>query len=214
LRPARLIPPGVLVIAVSFGLARYTYGLFVPDIRADLGISTGFIGLIASGSYAGYLLASALTAVIAARTGLRLPVVAGASSAAAGMLLIAVSNGPRLLAAGVLLAGTSADFAYTPFSDAVVRLIPEGKQARTYAVINSGTSFGVLTAGPVALWAGASWRTAWLVFAAVALVAAIWNGLLLPSGPHESGVSGPAALRSEHKGRQWRLPAHKDRAAR
>jgi hypothetical protein len=39
-----------LVIAVSFGLARYTYGLFVPDIRADLGISTGFIGLIASGS--------------------------------------------------------------------------------------------------------------------------------------------------------------------
>jgi hypothetical protein len=47
LRPGRLIPPGVLVIAVSFGLARYTYGPFVPDIRADLDISTGSIGLTA-----------------------------------------------------------------------------------------------------------------------------------------------------------------------
>ena len=44
LRPARLIPLGVMVIAASFGLARYTYGLFVPDIRADLGISTGLSG--------------------------------------------------------------------------------------------------------------------------------------------------------------------------
>jgi hypothetical protein len=81
-----------------------------------------------------------LTAVIAARTGPRFPVVAGASSAAADMLLIAVSNGPGLLAAGVLLAGTSAGFAYGPFSDAVVSLIPEWEQARTYAVIPPDTT--------------------------------------------------------------------------
>lgn len=192
LRPARLIWPGVLVVAVGYGLARYTYGLFVPDIRAELGLSTEAIGLIASGSYAGFLLASALTAAVAARTGPRLPVVAGALSAAAGMLLVAVSEGPVLLAAGVILAGTSPGFAYAPFSDAVVRLIPEEKQSRTYAIINAGTGFGVLFAGPVAIWAADSWRSAWLVFAALALVAAVWNGYVLPSGAHGSGDSGAA----------------------
>jgi predicted MFS family arabinose efflux permease len=184
--------PGVLVVAVGYGLARYTYGLFVPEIRAELGLSTGSIGLVASGSYAGFLLASALTAFFAASTGPRLPVVAGAISAAAGMLLIALSEGPVLLAAGVVLAGTSPGFAYAPFSDAVVRLIPEEKQGRTYAVINAGTGFGVLFAGPVAIWAADSWRTAWLVFAAVALLAAVWNGLVLPSGACGGGDSGAA----------------------
>lgn len=192
LRPARLIWPGVLVVGVGYGLARYTYGLFVPEIRAELGLSTEAIGLIASGSYAGFLLASALTAVVAARTGPRLPVVLGALSAAAGMLLIAVSEGPVLLTMGVTLAGTSPGFAYAPFSDAVVRLIPGEKQSRTYAVINAGTGFGVLFAGPVAIWAADSWRTAWLVFAALALVAAFWNGSVLPSGVHGGGDSGAA----------------------
>lgn len=182
--PIRLILPGLLAIAVSYGLARYTYGLFVPNIRDELGLSTKVLGLIASGSYAGYLAAGLVTAATAAVTGPRLPVVIGALSAACGMLLIGLSAGPWSLAAGVILAGTSPGFAYTPFSDAIVRLIPEHQQSRTYAIINSGTSFGVMIAGPVALWASSSWRSAWLLFAVLAIVAAVWNGRLLPTGPH------------------------------
>lgn len=189
LRPAELVPPGVLVVGVGYGLARYTYGLFVPEIRSELGLSTEIIGLIASGSYVGFLLASAITGAIASRTGPRLPVMAGALSAAVGMLFIALSSGPGLLAVGVLLAGMSPGFAYAPFSDAVVRLIAVEKQGRTYAIINAGTGFGVLIAGPVAIWASDSWRSAWLVFAALALVAAIWNGWILPSGSYDESNS-------------------------
>lgn len=184
MKPVRLILPGLLAVAVSYGLARYTYGLFVPDIRDELGLSTKVLGLIASGSYAGYLVASVVTAATAAVTGPRLPVVIGALSAAFGMSLIGLSSGPWSLAAGVIMAGTSPGFAYTPFSDAIVRLIPEHQQSRTYAIINSGTSFGVMIAGPVALWASSSWRSAWILFSVLAIVAAVWNGRLLPSGPH------------------------------
>lgn len=189
LRPAELIPPGVLVVAVGYGLARYTYGLFVPEIRGELGLSTELIGLIASGSYAGFLAASALTAAVAARTGPRLPVVTGALCAAAGMLLISFSSGPGILAVGVVLAGTSPGFAYAPFSDAVVQLIPVERQGRTYAIINAGTGFGVLFAGPVAIWTADSWRSAWLVFAVLALAAAFWNGRVLPTGTYDGGSS-------------------------
>lgn len=199
--PIRLILPGLLAIAVSYGLARYTYGLFVPNIRDELGLSTKVLGLIASGSYAGYLAASLVTAATAAVTGPRLPVVIGALSAACGMLLIGLSAGPWSLAAGVILAGTSPGFAYTPFSDAIVRLIPEHQQSRTYTIINSGTSFGVMIAGPVALWASSSWRSAWLLFAVLAIVAAVWNGRLLPTGPHRrfytSGAAGEENVADE-----------------
>ncbi len=208
MRPARLIWPGVLVVGVSYGLARYTYGLFVPDIKAELGLSTGVIGLIASGSYAGFLVASALTAVFAARTGPRLPVVAGAFSAMAGMLFIAISEGPIPLAFGVILAGTSPGFAYAPFSDAVVRLIPEDKQGRTYAIINAGTGFGVLFAGPVAIWTADSWRSAWLVFAALATAAAVWNGCILPSGaPSRTRESGDSVIELPALSLRWLVGA-------
>jgi predicted MFS family arabinose efflux permease len=186
MRPMWLIPPGVLMVACTYGLARYTYGLFVPQIRGDLELDTQTIGFIASGSYVGFLIASAVTTVVAGRTGPRLPAVIGAASAAVGMLLIGLSTGVATLAVGVVLAGASPGWAYTPYSDAVVRLIAPEAQDRTYAIINSGTSFGVIVSGPLALWAGSEWRTAWLAFAALALVAAIWNAVVLPSGPHHT----------------------------
>src|SRR3712207_7154094 len=35
-----LVVPGLLVIAVTYGLARYGFGLHLPRFRSDLGLST------------------------------------------------------------------------------------------------------------------------------------------------------------------------------
>ena len=46
------------MIAVTFGLARYGYGLLLPDMRAETGMSAGAAGLISSAAYASYLVAN------------------------------------------------------------------------------------------------------------------------------------------------------------
>lgn len=51
--PAILIPAGLAIVVSTYGLARYSYGLFVPQIRADFNLSVEMMGRIASGSYAG-----------------------------------------------------------------------------------------------------------------------------------------------------------------
>lgn len=38
------------MIAASFGLARYGYGLLLPDIRAELRLSGASLGLIGTGA--------------------------------------------------------------------------------------------------------------------------------------------------------------------
>ena len=48
----RTVLPGAAMIAVSFGLARYGYGLLLPEMQAELSISPSAAGLIASGTYA------------------------------------------------------------------------------------------------------------------------------------------------------------------
>lgn len=175
---------GLLSIAVAYGFARYGYGLFVPVFRREFGLSTEVLGFIASASYISYLLAMGAAGVSATHLGPRFPVVVGGLSAGLGMACIALSNSVFMLVSGVLIASTSAGWSWAPFSDAVARMVASEKQDRTLSLISSGTTFGLTVAGPVALLADASWRSAWIAFASVALASTAWNAWLLPKGRH------------------------------
>src|SRR5688500_11366927 len=100
-----VVSAGVGVIAVSYGLARYGYGLLLPDMRAAFGLSSAALGLIASTAYASYLVAVAAAGVLTARFGPRRVVVAGGALAVAGMLVIAGAQTGPVLALGVFIAG-------------------------------------------------------------------------------------------------------------
>jgi len=178
----KLVPAGITMVAATYGLARYAYGLFLPDIQLDLGLSTAFMGMVAGGSYAGFLAATLLGSYLSANFGPRIPVIFGGLLATVGMTMISLSMTPLQLALGVFLAGCSPGLAYPPFSDTIMSLIKNKDRNRAYAWINSGTGFGVLIAGPFAIWAGADWRDAWLSFAAIAFIAVIWNARQLPKG--------------------------------
>ena len=55
------------------------------------------------------------------------------------------------------------------YSDAVDRMVAAQRRERLLGLIPSGTAFGVLVAGPLALVTqGTAWRHAWLILAACA----------------------------------------------
>ncbi len=184
--PLRLMPAGLAIVAVTYGFARYAYGLFLPEIQHDLGLSIEVMGFISSGSCLGYLVATAVGSTISGNVGPRLPVALGGLCAVVGMLIMAGSSNLWMLAVGMMLAGASSGLAYPPLSDTVMRIIEEPFQNRTYAVINSGTSVGVIISGPVALLAGDEWRQAWIAFAVIAVFVTLWNFVLLPTGPYQT----------------------------
>jgi predicted MFS family arabinose efflux permease len=193
-RPAptrwRLVSAGVGAVAVGYGLARYGYGLFLPDLRAAFGLSSAALGLIASAAYASYLLAVVSAGALSARFGPRLVVVAGGMLAVAGMIVIALAPSGAVLAAGVFIAGASGGLVFPPFADVVVGLLPVDGQSRALATISSGTGWGVLMAAPLALLAGDSWRVAWLAFTLVALFVTLWAARSVPrriAGPTGTG---------------------------
>lgn len=188
-----LTAAGLAIVAVTYGLARYCFGLFLPDIRQEFGLSSELIGLIAGLSYMGYLAATFTGSWLSTVFEPRLPILLGGIAATVGMGLIAWSPTPAVLAAGVFVAGTSPGLAYPPFSDVIVRHTEASRQNVVYAWINSGTGFGVAFAGPLALYAGGDWRLAWLVFAALALAITFWNALALPRRNVHS-ETGPRAV--------------------
>ncbi|WP_166175307.1 MFS transporter [Rubrobacter tropicus] len=170
-RAGRLGAAGFCAIAVSFGPARAGYGLFLPQFRDEFGLSIQLSGLVASGLQAGYLVSLVAVGLLVARVGARAPILLGMLAAALGMGIVAGAPGTAWLAAGVVVAGTSAGWSWAPYNDAVGDEVPRPLQGRVLSVISTGTTFGVLILGVTAFVVGASWRTAWLAFAVTALVA-------------------------------------------
>ena len=178
--PARLAATGMAVVGVTYGMARYGYGLLLPDIRRDYGLGAAALGAIGTGAYVSYLAATVATGSWAARIGPRRTAVAAALIAAAGLTVAGLSGEAWVLALGILVAGAGSGFAFAPFSDAAKGL-PDRTGARVLSAVNCATGYGVAVAAPVAILAGTAWRHAWLAFAAIALGAAAAAWLVLPS---------------------------------
>ena len=182
----RLSIAGFVAIAVAFGPARSGYGLFLPSFREEFGLSVGLSGFIASGLQAGYLVALVAVGLFVAKLGPRPLVVLGGLAAASGMFLVSFASSVAALSAGVILAGTSAGWSWAPYNDAADRMVPPRLQGRVLSIVSTGTTFGLVMAGVVALAAGESWRIGWVVFAIAAILAVVLNASVLPTGRHGS----------------------------
>jgi predicted MFS family arabinose efflux permease len=195
---AWLVAPGLALIAVTYGLARFAYGLYLPEMRETFDLSPSLLGLIGAGSYVGYCVAVVVSLVYTSRTGPRLMAVAAGVVAVAGMAVVAGSPVAWVLALGILVAGSSTGLVSPPMGEAVARSIRPGLQDRANALINCGTSVGVALSGPAALLLTGQWRLAWTAFALVGLAVLAWNAAVMPreavqdegesGGPDEDGA--------------------------
>ncbi|MDX2358638.1 MFS transporter [Dietzia sp. PP-33] len=183
---ARIGIAGAAVVGVAFGMARYVYGLTLPDIRQELGLSELVLGLIASATFAGYLAGLLLAGPLSARRGPRAPTTVGGVCGALGAAIVVVAQSPGLLAVGAVLCGSAGGWVWAPYSDIVTRTAVDRLQPRALAMITTGTGAGLIVLGGLAMLAvQGSWRLVWAGVATAAVIAAIANLLLVPrAGPN------------------------------
>lgn len=200
---ARLAAAGLALIAVSYGLARFAYGLFLPAFRSEFALSASGAGAIAASSTLAYCVGAAIATLWTARLGARVLAVAAGTCATVGMAAVALAPDAVVLTAGVLIAGASTGLASPPLAHAIAaRVEPTGRD-RVQAIVNAGTGAGVLLSGPVALMAQEQWRLAWAAFAAIAAVVTIWVALAVPTARQPGGRS----VERAHPGAESRMPA-------
>jgi predicted MFS family arabinose efflux permease len=193
---------GTSLVAVSFGLARYGYGLFAPQFQTALHLSLSTIGTISSLSYVGYGLGLLACPWLIRRFGARCPVLAAAAVVSAGIFVIASAWAASVLTIGVVIAGVGVGLAWPPFSQLAADHVDETRRPRVVSTISTGTSFGLILAVPLALIAGQAWRTVWVAFGVLAVVTL---ALVIRTVPRDArdrgapvardrGVGGPRGL--------------------
>ena len=172
---------GSAVVGVAFGMARYAYGLTLPDVRSEFGLSELALGLIASGTFAGYLIGLLSVPTLTARRGPRAPTTVGGVCAVVGAATVASAPSAWMLAAGAVISGSAAGWVWAPYSDIATEVAPRRHQRTVLAVITTGTSLGLILLALLALLAaGSSWRVTWAGIGVAAALAAVLNRRAAP----------------------------------
>ncbi|GAA0308141.1 MFS transporter [Kineococcus aurantiacus] len=163
---------GAGLIAVTYGVARFGFGLQLTQLAAEFSLTPGTSGLIASGSFAAYCVTALLARRVIERRGGRRALWLAAALAAAGAVVVSLAWTAPVLALGILVAGSAAGAASPALVAAVSTTTPRELVARRQAVVNAGTGIGVAAAGVVALFGPQTWRPVWIAAAVAALLTA------------------------------------------
>ncbi len=172
-RGTALVTGGTALIACTYGLARYGYGLFLPTFRADFALSSALSGLLATGAFGSYCAAALLSRRLVGHGRSRSAATLAGALATGGCVAVAAAHSAPVLGIALLVAGSGAGLASPALVALVDRAVPPAEQLRAQTVVNAGTGLGVLLAGPLALALTGHWRVAWLCFAALTALATV-----------------------------------------
>ncbi|MCQ1987549.1 MFS transporter [Arthrobacter sp. zg-Y844] len=187
----------VTLIAATYGLARLGYGLFLPAFSTSFDLTPAVGGLLSSGASVIYCVSAGLGFAYAPRHPRLMTILAG-TTAALGSAGIAAAPSTGFFAAAVLLAGMGAGFASPALVELVQRNTKPFSVAKRQSVVNSGTGFGVVAAGLLALLLGSSWRLAWGLIAVIAVAGMV--GVLLGDVSRGRGNGAEGASGTEGAG--------------
>lgn len=172
---------GAALIAISYGLARFAFGLFVPPIREELELAPDVIGIIGAMPLISFVLATMVAPLSANRLGARNTAMLSGGFGAFGLALISQASGALSLGVGVFACGICTGLMMPALTAAMQALVKRSLHGRVSSVMNAGTSIGVVLAVPTILFLAGAWRYAYGAFAVLAVIGVFATWIFIPS---------------------------------
>jgi MFS family permease len=168
---------------------RYSYGTLLPEMLGTLGISKAQAGLIYSCYFISYTLLSPVMGMISDRYDMRVILAIFVAVMGAGTFLMQYAT--SLLQASIYftIAGIGCAACWAPVMAVAQRWASRKHRGASLAIVDAGSSLGVMSAGavvPLAV-AGPGWQTGWMGLGLLALALGVVNFLFIRSYPSPSG---------------------------
>lgn len=176
----KIIFPGLAMIAVTYSLARLSFGLFLPDIANSLGMSERYGGFVGSTAYVSYSLSLLISSSLIKKFGQHKVNVIAGLTAVLGLLGIATAQSFLQLVISMFIASIGSGLASPALSQVTQNTLSKNKLDQGNTWINSGTSFGVILTGPIVLLFREHWRLSYFFFVVIAIIVLIWNYYSIP----------------------------------
>lgn len=179
-RGVNLVAAAFALTALSYGLARFAYGLLLPSMRQDLALSVSAAGTIGGSAFAAYCVGIVATFICNGKISPRALTVYAGAAASIGMGLIVFAESPLALGCGVALAGLSTGLTSPPLASAVAAQFDQANRARANGFINAGTAAGIVFSGLAVIVAAGEWRALYALFALIGVGVTVWLWFAVP----------------------------------
>lgn len=185
---------GVLVLFSCLGLARFSFGVLLPPMSEDLGLSYFQRGALGAGYFVGYLVTVLAAPKAAARIGYRATITSGLALIAATLGALGAADGFSMALVLYSITGVGSGAANIPLMALISFWFAPSVRGTAMGLVIGGNGLGIIFSGllvpVVAAAAGASgWRWAWIMLAAVSGLVALLAGVLLRDDPVAKGLS-------------------------
>ncbi|GHE21803.1 MFS transporter [Halomonas urumqiensis] len=172
---------GAALVAISYGLARFAFGLFVPSISAELSLTPYLVGIIGALPFISFVLATLVAPVAADRLGARNLAVLSGCFGTGGLTLISQAPNALTLGAGVFICGICTGLMMPALTAAMQALVSRTMHGRVSSIMNAGTSIGIIVAVPTVVFLADAWRLTYVSFAVLAGIGVVAAWYFIPS---------------------------------
>lgn len=190
-----MVLAGMLVALVVIVFARLAYGLILPAMRADLGLSYRAAGTLGTVTALGYLLLVLVGGLAASRWGPRRAVLLGLLAVTLGFGGLAAASMYWLLVLLMALLGLGTAFSFAPMVSLLATWYPE-RRGLVIGCMSAGIGAGMFITGLLLPWlynlfGHVGWRAAWACFAAASLGVGLLVLLVVRDPPTPHATSRP-----------------------
>ena len=192
-----------LTAAVGQSFGRFSFGILLPAIRDDLGISNTLVGMLGAANVGAYLFGTLAVAWATSRYRLIKVMRLGLVLATLGLLVASVAGSAAMLAFSLFVMGVGGAFLWIPAPVIAADAMPASRRSIAVGLMSSGIGLGVmfasvLSGGLRSSLGDSAWSSVYQTQCAIAVVVLVLVLLLvrhqqdLPSG--SGGLGGFGAL--------------------
>ena len=184
-RPRLLALGGLVALATAIGVGRFVYTPILPRMIADLGMTAGAAGLLASANFAGYLAGALLAATPIPSGSRRRWLLTSLTVSALTTGAMAFVSSPAAFLFLRFAGGVASAFGLVFASALVLDRLAAAGRSELSAVHFAGVGVGIVVSAVLSstfvAWGG-GWRSIWLASGAVSLIAIGIVARLVPEG--------------------------------
>lgn len=182
---------GVLIVFACLGLARFAFGMILPNMQIELGMNATQAGIVGSANFIGYFIGLFLIAPFYAKFGPAQLISRALWTQCLSMLLMSLSPNYIWAASTYIITGFFGALANIAVMTYIAQVVPPQIKGRATGIVVAGIGLGIIVSGAVVplveLILPFSWRISWAIFALlIAFMGVLTHATLEQFVPHHT----------------------------
>lgn len=188
---AKPLLAGVLIVFACLGLARFAFGMILPNMQLELGMNATQAGIVGSANFVGYFVGLFLIAPFYAKFGPAKLISRALWTQCLSMLLMSLSANYLWAAFAYSITGFFGALANIAVMTYIAQVVPPHIKGRATGIVVAGIGLAIVTSGAVVplveMALPFSWRISWAIFASlIAIIGVFTYATLKDFVPHHT----------------------------